>query len=559
MKCKLILPPPYCLTGVNKFALCRLFFPMLLVSVLLLASCHSDDTPIGPEPGEQQTVTITVSATEEMRTRTVSETEDNALTRCYMQIDDETPVQMTATDNKTFSANTTLSVGESCDFYFWADDGSYTVANLSAVTAGTTTGIAYAGSASWDGSASSVSADLKLVVSKVTLKTTTALSGASVSLTIPATYSGYNVASGSLTGSATSYAHTQTVTTGADGEVFSFYVLTAEGEQDLTLTCGKSMTVSKVPFAPGRHTILSGDLASLATQNVDISADISDSWGKQEIDMDATVVDLSALTGDYTISDDRSYRLTGSTTHAIRINGSPTVTLQNAGINVNSGGNAIDITSGSPTIQVVGNCNVSSNDGAGIYVASGNTVTITGSSRSDKLTTSGGNGAGIGGYVNDSNSGAACGNIIIRNVTVTSYGNYNDRFLDQSAGIGGASRGACGAITIENAAVYAYGTEYVDWAATPAIGSGYPNTGTPTRGIPVVTISGDSEVHAHRGGVIGNADYIGWGGHCEYPTGANNTINLNGGTCTNSIIYCYTGETLDETIKYGADGNPVGQ
>ena len=238
-----------------------------------------------------------------MRTRTVSETEDNALTRCYMQIDDGTPVQMTTTDNKNFTTSTTLTIGESCNFYFWADDGSYTVNGLAAVTAGSTTGIAYAGSASWDGSSSSVSAELKLVVSKVTLKTTTALSGASVSLTIPATYSGYNVASGSLTGSATSYTHTQTVTTGADGEVFSFYVLTAEGEQDLTLTCGKSMTVSKVPFALGRHTVLSGDLASLATQNVDISADISDSWDKQEIDMDATVVDLSALTSDYTISD----------------------------------------------------------------------------------------------------------------------------------------------------------------------------------------------------------------------------------------------------------------
>lgn len=531
----------------------------MLLAVVTLASCRNEDVPIGPAPGEPQTVTITVSAAEEMRTRTVSETEDNELTRCYMQIDGGAPVEMTTTDNKNFTTSTTLTIGESCNFYFWADDGSYTVNGLAAVTAGSTTGIAYAGSASWDGSSSSVSAELKLVVSKVTLKTTTALTGADVSLTIPDTYDGYNVTNASPIPITNSFSCSETVTTEAGGEVFSFYVLAGEGEQDLTLTCGKSMTVSKVPFAPGRHTILSGDLASLATQNVDISADISDSWDKQEIDMDATVVDLSALTGDYTISDDRSYRLTGSTTHAIRINGSPTVTLQNAGINVNSGGNAIDITSGSPTIQVVGNCNVSSNDGAGIYVASGNTVTITGSSRSDKLTTSGGNGAGIGGYVNDSNSGAACGNIIIRNVTVTSYGNYNDRFLDQSAGIGGASRGACGAITIENAAVYAYGTEYVDWAATPAIGSGYPNTGTPTGGIPVVTISGDSEVHAHRGGVIGNADYIGWGGHCEYPTGANNTINLNGGTCTNSIIYCYTGETLDETIKYGADGNPVGQ
>ena len=509
MKCKLILPPPYCLTGVNKFALCRLFFPMLLVSVLLLASCHSDDTPIGPEPGEQQTVTITVSASEEMRTRTVSETEDNALTRCYMQIDDGTPVEMTTTDNKNFTTSTTLTIGESCNFYFWADDGSYTVNGLAAVTEGSTTGIAYAGSASWDGSSSSVSAELKLVVSKVTLKTTIALSGASVSLTIPATYSGYNVASGSLTGSATSYTHTQTVTTGADGEVFSFYVLTAEGEQDLTLTCGKSMTVSKVPFAPGRHTVLSGDLASLATQNVDISADISDSWDKQEIDMSATVVDLSALTGDYTISDNGSYRLTGSTTHAVKISGSPTVTLQNAGINVNSGGNAIDITSGSPTIQVVGNCNVSSNNGAGIFIAQGNTVTITGGSREDVLTAQGGNGgSGIGG------NHTTCGNIEISNMTVHAHGsNENGEFL--SAGIGGSGNYGCGTITIDNATIFSYGAS--DGAAgnmsTPGIGGGlYGNTeGTYSP----ITIRNNSQVSVQRGS--SRSDYIGSGGSTMNP------------------------------------------
>ena len=517
MKCKLILPPPYCLTGVNKFALCRLFFPMLLVSVLLLASCHSDDTPIGPEPGEQQTVTITVSASEEMRTRTVSETEDNALTRCYMQIDDGIPVEMTTTDNKNFTTSTTLTIGESCNFYFWADDGSYTVNGLAAVTEGSTTGIAYAGSASWDGSSSSVSAELKLVVSKVTLKTTIALSGASVSLTIPATYSGYNVASGSLTGSATSYTHTQTVTTGADGEVFSFYVLTAEGEQDLTLTCGKSMTVSKVPFAPGRHTVLSGDLASLATQNVDISADISDSWDKQEIDMSATVVDLSALTGDYTISDNGSYRLTGSTTHAVKISGSPTVTLQNAEINVNSGGNAIDITSGSPTIQVMGNCNVSSSNGAGIFIAQGNTVTITGGSREDVLTAQGGNGGnGIGGYTTISGytvTSTNSGNISVSNVTVYAYGSdYNVSVY--APGIGGAGSASCGTITIDNATVYAYGTGESYYNITgAAIGGGIDGN---TKGsYSTITIRNNSEVYVQRGNHL--SDYIGHSGSTNYP------------------------------------------
>lgn len=257
-----------------------------------------------------------------------------------------------------------------------------------------------------------------------------------------------------------------------------------------------------------------------------------------------------------------TYYMQGTYTQGITINGDNiTVVLDDA--TLNTSGISINVQSDA-TIRVSGADNtINSSNGVGIFVAEGNTVTITGSSRSDKLTTSGGNGAGIGGYVNDSNSGAACGNIIIRNVTVTSYGNYNDRFLDQSAGIGGASRGACGAITIENATVYAYGTEYVTedvvWAATPAIGSGYPNTGTPTGGIPEVTISGDSEVHAHRGGDIGNTDYIGWGGNNNIYTGANNAVNLGGGTCTNSTVYCYTGETLDKTVVYDADGNDTQQ
>lgn len=262
------------------------------------------------------------------------------------------------------------------------------------------------------------------------------------------------------------------------------------------------------------------------------------------------------------LNDAGTYYMQGTYTQGITINGDNiTVVLDDA--TLNTSGISINVQSDA-TIRVSGADNtINSSNGVGIFVAEGNTVTITGSSRSDKLTTSGGNGAGIGGYVNDSNSGAACGNIIIRNVTVTSYGNYNDRFLDQSAGIGGASRGACGAITIENATVYAYGTEYVTedvvWAATPTIGSGYPNTGTPTGGIPEVTISGDSEVHAHRGGDIGNTDYIGWGGNNNIYTGANNAVNLGGGTCTNSTVYCYTGETLDKTVVYDADGNDTEQ
>ena len=86
--------------------------------------------------------------------------------------------------------------------------------------------------------------------------------------------------------------------------------------------------------------------------------------------------------------------------------------------------------------------------------------------------------------------------ITISNVTVTSYGSYNDHFEDLCAGIGGAGGGACRTITIENATVHAYGAEDEGFAATPAIGSGFPTVAFPTS-IPMVTISNHSEVHAH--------------------------------------------------------------
>lgn len=259
-----------------------------------------------------------------------------------------------------------------------------------------------------------------------------------------------------------------------------------------------------------------------------------------------------------------TYTMQGNYTQGITISGDNiTVVLDNVTLNTSNIG--INVQSNA-TIQVSGADNTITSGSAGIYVAPNSTVTITGSGRDDQLTVKGGkNAAGIGGYTIEPNNTAACGNITISNVTVTSYGscNWSMGDGDMSPGIGGAGRAACGAITIENATVYAYGTEYVTedvvWAATPAIGSGYPNTGTPTGGIPEVTISGDSEVHAHRGGDIGNTDYIGWGGNNNIYTGANNAVNLGGGTCTNSTVYCYTGETLDKTVVYDADGNDTEQ
>ena len=78
--------------------------------------------------------------------------------------------------------------------------------------------------------------------------------------------------------------------------------------------------------------------------------------------------------------------------------------------------------------------------------------------------------------------------------------------------------------------------------------------------IPVVIIS-DSEVHTFRHN--SGSDYIGYLGDVEFPTNATSSINCGeGGSVTNSTIYCYTGldaTTTDKVVTYDADGNPTEQ
>ena len=266
--------------------------------------------------------------------------------------------------------------------------------------------------------------------------------------------------------------------------------------------------------------------------------------------------DAREITGE--ISDDGNYVVIGDRTEQITItSGSPHIYLKDANINVEDYriDNAINITGGNPTIHVVGENNVSVPYGAGIFVAEGHTVTIVGHKREDKLPARGANGgSGIGGFM------ANAGNIRISNVTVEAHGSCSSD-SDLSAGIGGSYNYSCGTITIDNATVHAYGILRND-VITPGIGCGYSyRRGNPTS-IPVVTIS-NSEIHTHRSsnGNGGNADYIGWGSDNYYPnnTPANRTINLGGGTCTGSTIYCYTGDTLDKTVTYDANGNGTEQ
>ena len=270
-------------------------------------------------------------------------------------------------------------------------------------------------------------------------------------------------------------------------------------------------------------------------------------------------VDLSTLTGTYTITEDGYYEFTGTGIYGIKVeSGNPRIVLNNASITVGEG-SAIDIASGSnATIFVLGDNTIGTTKTeysdvpcGGIFVAEGGTVNITSNGTDNILRARGTLAAAIGGkYIHGSESYNA-GNISISNVTVYAYTNNY-----YAAAIGAAGRGSCGTINITNAVVYAYGAGD-RWTSAPGIGSAWDHVGW-AETIPVVIISG-SEVHTFRHN--SGSDYIGYLGDVEIPTNATGSINCGeGGSVKSSTIYCYTGldaTTTDKVVTYDADGNPT--
>lgn len=297
-------------------------------------------------------------------------------------------------------------------------------------------------------------------------------------------------------------------------------------------------------------------------QGLEVSAGSSISWsaggnGSGSVTLPIEI-DLSQADSDITINDDKAYLLTGTGSNPVKINGDATVILQGVSLTTSTG-NAISVESGNPTIHVKGANNSVTGNNAGIYVAQGSTLTITGDSRSDQLTATGGNGScGIGGYMLDEYpwTSSPCGNISITNVSVYAQGGSNIAG-NYAPGTGNAGSGTGGTIEIDNATVQAYGvTGLNNNFSTPGIGCGMHTTSGIPSSIPKVIISGQSEVHAHRGANTLPADYIGWATDIRLGSGANSTIKCGtGGGVYNSTVYCYTGDTLDKTVKYDENGN----
>ena len=267
-------------------------------------------------------------------------------------------------------------------------------------------------------------------------------------------------------------------------------------------------------------------------------------------------INLATLTEEYVINDDETYNFFGSGSYGIKVTaGNPNIYLENAQISVSSG-NAIDITGGNPTIHVRGKDNkVSTDDGAGIYVAENYTVTITGNSQEDAITvTGGGGGAGIGAYYFRPISNS-CGDINISNVTITAKAVSDNEHGDAGSGIGSAGLATVGSIKISNAIVYAEGfAQGRGYYAAAAIGGGTTGGNDDQKEFDI-TIS-NSTIHATQKCVY--SSYIGAAGH--YYLHANYDI-IPTARITDSTIYKYTDDPSSSvgSVYYDANGNRTDQ
>ena len=283
----------------------RNFFAMLAAAVLL-ASCSQDE--VMTDTGHDGLVPVTLSAavSDGVQTRTVDVDNDEDAKYCYVQVcqsdgtaytgnDYATPIALTDDDKDgTFTGNIYLKPDESYVFLFWADNATSDIpADLHNVVYQKES-IAFADRVEQTISNTdpTIKATLQHVVAKVTLKTTTNVDASDeITVTIPTTYLAYNVNTEApiITADNTPFVHTVTlnITGTTDGtEVFSFYALVDEANQNLTLANGSnSQQVTNVPLAPNMHTTLVGDVQNIGLTDVTFTASIDGKWDDTETEI----------------------------------------------------------------------------------------------------------------------------------------------------------------------------------------------------------------------------------------------------------------------------------
>ena len=292
----------------------------VLAAAVLLASCSQDEVMTDTRPDGLVPVTLSAAVGDGVQTRTIDADNDEDAKYCYVQVcqsdgtaytgnDYATPTRLTDEDKDgTFTGNIYLKPGESHVFLFWADNATSDIpADLHNV-AYQKGSIAFADRVEQTISRNdpTVNATLQHVVAKVTLKTTTNVDASDViTVTIPTKYQAYNVNTEApiTTADNTPFVHTVTsdITGTTDGtEVFSFYALVDEANQNLTLTNGtNSQQVSNVPLGPNKHTTLVGDVRNLGLTNATFTESVETTWGSTPIIGEGYEIDSE---GNYTVT-----------------------------------------------------------------------------------------------------------------------------------------------------------------------------------------------------------------------------------------------------------------
>ena len=290
---------------------------LVLAAAVLLASCSQDE--VMTDTGRDGLVPVTLSAAvgDGVQTRVIGDYDDEA-EYYYVQVcrpdgtaytdnDYATPTRLTD-DNQDniFTANIYLKADETYVFLFWADNSTTDIpADLHNV-AYKKGSIAFANRVEKKISKTDPTIETLLnhVVAKVTLKTTTDVeAGSKISVTVPTTYTTYNVNAYSSDATASTNLPVggavtnelfspepedeplSAITGTEEGEVvFSFYALVKDETQNITLTNGtNSQQVSNVPLGPNMHTTLVGDVRNLGLTNVTFTASVETTWGSTPV------------------------------------------------------------------------------------------------------------------------------------------------------------------------------------------------------------------------------------------------------------------------------------
>ena len=275
----------------------------VLAAAVLLASCSQDEVMTDTGPDGIVPVTLSAAVGDGVQTRIVSADEDDDLRYCYAQVCDMIGqnlegyaqlIPLEKGDGGKYTGNIYLKPQETYVFLFWADNSSmYTPSDLHNVLYQKGC-IAFADRVEQTISFNdpTVDATLQHVLAKVTLKTTTNVSEIEeIAVTVPTTYTTYNVNGyGSNTAfggemenevfSPVQLPFNPVTGTPEGAEVFSFYALVDEANQNLTLANGtNSQQVTNVPLGPNKHTTLVGDVRNLGLTNVTFTASVDEDWG----------------------------------------------------------------------------------------------------------------------------------------------------------------------------------------------------------------------------------------------------------------------------------------